>query len=107
MHRRNFVQLVATAGAGTLVTAAAASTGRPQAATARRTLTLHVKGFSCITCAVGLDTMLREKPGVASSRSSYPQGVVVIEFDPAKVTEEELKGFIAEMGFMVADEPAG
>jgi hypothetical protein len=33
--------------------------------------------------------------------------VVVIEFDPAKVTEEELKGFIAEMGFMVADEPAG
>ncbi len=98
MHRRKFVQLIATAGAGGLVSAATAS-----AATASQTLTFQVKGFSCITCAVGLDTMLKQKKGVASSHSTYPEGVVVIQFDPGQVSETELRSFISEMGFTVED----
>lgn len=100
MHRRKFVQMIATVGAGGLVSVAAASSS-PSASTATQTLTLHVKGFSCITCAVGLDTMLKEKKGVSSSHSTYPEGVVVVQFDPTQITEAELRSFIGEMGFTV------
>ena len=64
-------------------------------------MTYRVRGFSCITCAVGLEVMLRQKKGVARVQASYPKATVFIEFDPGLVTEASLKEFIAEMGFSV------
>ena len=43
---------------------------------------LPVKGFTCPTCAVGLDTMLGRQKGVIHSISSYPDAMTVIEFHP-------------------------
>ncbi|MCK6544586.1 hypothetical protein L6R52_01825 [Myxococcota bacterium] len=54
----------------------------------------QVKGFTCVTCAVGLDTMLREQPGVASSKARWPEGDVVIAFDASVTSEEQLRTFI-------------
>jgi copper chaperone CopZ len=96
MFRRQFMQFVATIGAGSVATIAAADTKE------MKTVTYVVKGFSCVTCAVGLDTMLGKQKGVAWSQSSYPDGIVKIKFDPKQVTETELKAFISEMGFTVA-----
>ena len=103
MLRRKFVQLIATAGAGTLVSAAATSAAASEPAANAR-VTFHVKGFSCITCAVGLDTMLTQKRGVVSTHSSYPESVVVIRFNSSQITESELRSFIAEMGFVVEEQ---
>jgi Cu+-exporting ATPase len=61
----------------------------------------EVKGFTCITCAVGLDTMLRKQRGVLSSESSYPGGKVVVHFDPDQTAESSIRGFIADTGFTV------
>ena len=105
MRRRDFVQLIATVGAGGLVSAAAGTTSPTSAPPVRREVTFHVKGFSCVTCAVGLDTMLKQKGGVLSSHSTYPAGVVVIQFDPDRVSEIELRTFIGDMGFTV-EKPA-
>jgi copper chaperone CopZ len=95
MIRRQFVQLVAALGA-TGVTALATTD-----ATRTETVTYVVKGFSCVTCAVGLDTMLQKQKGVSWSKSTYPDGIVKIEFDPRDIKEESLKAFISEMGFRV------
>jgi len=97
MFRRQFVQFLATISASSVATIAAAAKGA-------KTVIYVVKGFSCATCAVGLDTTLQKQKGVLSSKSTYPEGVVTIQFDPQEVSENEIKGLISEMGFIVAQE---
>lgn len=97
MFRRQFVQLLATAGAGTLASFVSAETKAGQ------TVTYFVKGFSCVTCAVGLDTMLQQQKGIVSSKSSYPDGIVIIKFDPSQVSEAMIRASIADMGFKVEE----
>lgn len=98
MFRRNFIQRITLASAGIGVATATAQ------ARENKTVTYHVKGFTCPTCAVGLDTMLREQHGVIHSKSSYPDAITVIEFDPHLVTEKSLKAFISELGFTAEEE---
>jgi Cu+-exporting ATPase len=94
MFRRNFIQRIALASAGIGAALARES----------KTVTYRVKGFTCPTCAVGLDTMLRRQNGVIQSQSSYPDALTVIKFDPHLVTEKSLKAFIAELGFTAEEE---
>jgi copper chaperone CopZ len=98
MFRRQFVQFVATLSASSVATIAAADTK------GTKTVTYVVKGFSCVTCAVGLDTVLEKQKGVVHCKSTYPDGIVKIQFDPKEITEQSLKAFIAEMGFTAAAE---
>ena len=99
MVRRNFIQRLTLASAGVGVASAATTQAREN-----KTVTYHVKGFTCPTCAVGLDTMLRRQTGVIQSQSTYPDAMTVIEFDPHLVTEKSLKAFIAELGFTAEEE---
>jgi copper chaperone CopZ len=94
MQRRRFVQLMTLAG-GTLATLEAAKhvTGETKTAMWR------VRGFTCVTCAVGLETMLQKQKGVRSAKATYPDAEVTIHYDPAAVSEEDLRGFIRELGF--------
>lgn len=95
MFRRQFLQLAALSS-----TVAVGRLGLAEAAAAR-SVTYLVKGFSCPTCAVGLDTMLHQQNGIMSSKSTYPEGKVTVRFNPDKITESALKAFIADMGFTV------
>jgi copper chaperone CopZ len=70
-------------------------------AAAARTVTYKVKGFTCITCATGLDTLLGQQKGVASSKSTYPEGKVTVAFDPTQITEQAIVTFITDLGFTV------
>jgi Cu+-exporting ATPase len=95
MLRRKFIQLMTVAGTGSL-----AALGTLEAKDTR-TVTYNVKGFTCITCAVGLETLLRQQKGVVWAKASYPDASVVIKYQPGGVTENQLKAYIAEMGFTV------
>lgn len=98
MFRRRFLQLVTMASIGSVAPLeglAAGTTG---------TLVYFVKGFSCITCATGLDTMLGQQKGIVSSRSTYPEGKVTVGFDPHQVTGQAIVAFIADLGFTVEGE---
>lgn len=100
MFRRQFVKVLAAVGTGSLASIMAAP------AEGSETITYRVKGFSCVTCAVGLDAMLKQEKGIAWSKSSYADGIVIIKFDPEVVNENSLKAFIAEMGFTVEEKRA-
>jgi copper chaperone CopZ len=63
-----------------------------------------VKGFTCITCAVGLETLLRQQKGVVWAKASYPDASVAIKYQPSTITEDQLKTFIADMGFTAESE---
>jgi copper chaperone CopZ len=88
MIRRNFITGLA-----------AAATVRGMQAAESKTVTYKIKGFTCVTCAVGLDTLLQRQQGVIHAKSTYPEAVTTIEYKPSVVTERELKTFISEMGF--------
>ena len=95
MFRRRFLQLVTMASVGTLAPLEGMS------ARASKTVTYLVKGFSCITCATGLDTLLGQQKGITSSKSTYPDGKVTVAFDPNQITEEAIVAFIVDLGFTV------
>jgi copper chaperone CopZ len=95
MIRRQFIQRLTLAITGTSIAAVATAQ-----ANQNKTVTYCVRDFSCPTCAAGLDTMLRQKKGVVRSESSYAHATTVIEFNPKLTTNESLKAFIKEMGFL-------
>ena len=67
MVRRDFIHRT-LAGAASLTPLGAAQTGKNQ------TLVYRVAGFTCITCAVGLETLLGRQKGVARVEASIPMG---------------------------------
>ena len=95
MDRRNFICGAGAVRATGLVAASAA-------ASETTSVTWEVKGFSCMTCAVGLEVMLRQQKGVTRAKASYPQNSVVMGFDGKLTSEKALKEFIAGRGFSVA-----
>ena len=95
MIRRQFLQLATMAGVGGL------SPLESMAAAGTKTVTYFVQGFSCITCATGLDTMLSREKGITSSKSTYPEGKVTVSFHPNQTTEQAIVAFISELGFTV------
>jgi copper chaperone CopZ len=101
MFRRKFLQLMTLASANGLASIESLAT-EPI-----RTATYRVKGFSCITCATGLDTMLSQQKGIKSSKSTYPAGVVTVCFNPDQITEERIVAFIAGLGFSVVHSEKG
>jgi copper chaperone CopZ len=64
-------------------------------------LIYSVDGFTCVTCAVGLETMLRKAKGVTSAHTSYPERTVSIGFDSRLTSQLELKEMIESFGFKV------
>lgn len=95
MFRRRFLQLATMASVGGLAPLEAVS------AAATQTVMYRVKGFTCITCATGLDTLLSQQKGIASSKSTYPEGKVTVAFDPNQITGQAIVAFITELGFTV------
>jgi len=99
MFRRRFLQFVPLMSAACLTPLKAAAKNKNQI------VTLRVKGFSCITCATGLDAMLCRQKGVASSKSTYPEGIVKVAFDPEEISTKRIASFIGELGFTVETLP--
>jgi copper chaperone CopZ len=110
MDRRRFIcQITAAAAAGAAANLELARVAVPRethgstaAGEETRSVTYQIKGFTCITCAVGLEVMLRGLKGVTRANASYPANNVVIGFDEQVTDENELKAFIRVCGFSVA-----
>ena len=112
MLRRKFIGVMTLLGAGGLASLATvestrgAMQQRPTSDPKRAaTVRYAVEGFTCITCAVGLETLLRKEEGVLSASANYPKANVEVEFDPHVITEISLKTFIQSTGFRVSNIP--
>jgi copper chaperone CopZ len=100
MLRRKFFKVMTVA-----TTASALTPLEAVPATPKKIVTYHVRGFSCVTCATGLDTLLAKQNGIGSSSSTYPESLATIGFDPDQISEQQIKDFISSFGFTV-DEPS-
>ena len=96
MVRRDFVKRITAGGATGLATASGAT------AAPARTVSYQVKGFTCITCAIGLEVVLKGFRGVAQAKATYPEGKIVVGYDPVATSEERIREFINKAtGFTV------
>ena len=99
MHRRSFIRTLAGTGAGV----ALLKLGTPETrATENASVTWDVKGFSCVTCAVGLRTILEQHSGIVRVKAAYPSGKVEVGFNSDAITAADIKGLIEGAGFAVA-----
>lgn len=108
MIRRQFIKLATLTGATGVASFGAIESLREdpkpaESAKQIQTVTWHVRGFTCVTCAVGLETLLRREKGVVTANATYPQSMVTIQYDPELVSQSALRSTIAELGF-TADE---
>lgn len=112
MIRRQFIKFATLTGAtglasmGALIALEKNEEKKAIEATETKAVTWHVHGFTCVTCAVGLEVMLQQQKGVKSAEASYPNATVTIQFHPETVSEASLRSFITDIGFTV-DEQKG
>jgi copper chaperone len=105
MIRRHFLKLASLSGATGLASFGAFEALRndlkesDRDAKEIRAVIWHVRGFTCVTCAVGLETLLRREKGVVAANATYPQGMVTIQYHPDLINEDALRSTIAELGF--------
>lgn len=93
MIRRKFLGLITLAGASSLATLKAAN------ALEKKTVTYKISGFTCITCAVGLETLLQHEKGIIAAKASYPDAIATAIYDPKSISEASIVEAIEGMGF--------
>ena len=64
-------------------------------------VTLKLKNMHCTSCALLIDTVLEELPGVKSSKTSYAEAKVEVKFDPTMVNLNQMFEVIKNEGYEV------
>ena len=60
---------------------------------------VKIDGMHCGSCAVGIQMLTSQMDGVKSAEVDYEKKAGVFEFDPAKVTKEQIIKGIEELGY--------
>jgi copper chaperone CopZ len=61
--------------------------------------TLAVRDMHCSSCAMTIESLEDELPGVKSISASYQRGQMVVEFDESKVTLETIVAAVKKKGY--------
>jgi len=69
---------------------------------ATRTVNLPIRGMTCGNCARGVQQTLAGTPGVVRAAVDHPKASAQVEYDPERVTPEDLAAAIRELGYEVA-----
>jgi copper chaperone CopZ len=59
----------------------------------------RVTDMHCSNCAMAIDSLEDELPGVKSVSASYQKGLVVVEFDEMRLTADAIIQAIKEKGY--------
>ena len=66
-----------------------------------------VTGLSCASCAINVESMLKEQKGVTSASVNYANSSAQVEFEPSVVQSEDLKAIIQSIGYDLLIEDDG
>lgn len=98
MIRRKFIGLMTLASAGSMLAHETVE------AAEQKTVTYRISGFTCVTCAVGLETLLQKERGVVWAKTSYPNNTATITYHLKLTSESSLVEFIESAGFKAEKE---
>jgi copper chaperone CopZ len=63
--------------------------------------TMKIAGMECPNCAMILERMEDKVDGVKMVEASYHKGEMKIEFDEAKINEDQIKAEVKRLGYEV------
>ncbi len=63
--------------------------------------TFRVLDMHCSNCAMTIEGLEDDLPGLKSVRASYHKGTVEVEYDEKRLTEAKIKDSIAALGYTV------
>ena len=66
-------------------------------------VTLKLNGMHCTSCSVLIDTVLEELPGVKSSKTSYADQKVEVEYDPSQVRVSQFISTVKSEGYELSE----
>jgi copper chaperone CopZ len=61
--------------------------------------TFKVTDMHCVNCALMIDSLEDELPGVRSVSASYIKGLVVVEYDETRLDLEQIVAAIKQKGY--------
>ena len=102
----NLIGLVGTLGVGTMLalcpccspsTSAQAPTS--QTAASGASVTLRIEGMTCASCQVAVKTALERLDGVKDAKVSSADKRASVDYDPAKVTPQQLVDAVNKLGY--------
>jgi len=67
-------------------------------------ITIKIQGMHCNSCAVNVEKFLMKKEGVTKANVNYAMEKAEVEFDPGKISLEQIKKEIEKLGFKALDE---
>jgi mercuric ion transport protein len=67
---------------------------------------LAVKGMTCASCELHIESEVKKIPGVSFVRASYDQGSTIVEFDEKKVDTDKIIAAINGTGYKVEGSPS-
>lgn len=66
-----------------------------------KTITLSISGIECPNCIMTLESLEDRLPGVLRAEGSYHKAQMKVEYDEAKVNEDQIKAAIQRLGYAV------
>ncbi len=70
--------------------------------TASARLDLKISGMTCASCVARIEKVLSRQDGVSAARVNLPAEKGVVEYDPDRITPEELMAVVDSLGFKAA-----
>lgn len=79
------------------------ATGAPQvplaASAESRVLDLQIQGMTCGSCTVGIEAVLRAKPGVEEAKVDFGSASARVVYDASRISTQEILETVGEAGF--------
>ena len=66
-----------------------------------KTISLHISGMMCAACVAHNEEALSSLPGVTKAVVNLATGKARVEYDPDKVTLEDMKKAVSDVGYEV------
>jgi copper chaperone CopZ len=60
-----------------------------------------IHGMTCPNCAINIETIEDDLPGISSILVSYKKGEMEVEYEPLQVTEAMIKAEVERRGYQV------
>src|SRR5688572_27537493 len=70
-------------------------------------LRIEIAGMDCADCARTIERRLAATPGVSSCSVQFASGTAEVTYDPVLVSSGSLNIRVRELGYSVANQPAG
>jgi copper chaperone len=64
--------------------------------------TYRVEGMHCSNCAMNIEGIEDDLPGINQISASYQKGQMVVEFDEARVSENQILAAVEELGYQAS-----